>query len=80
MYEKFIGKYYDKKLLSDYENDTINAMFYEFEYNKLLKNPNQFKWSNFEMAYKYLMNVMNGIHIFYKTTGHDVEDHVTFVF
>ncbi len=80
MFEKMIGKYYDRNMLSSYENDTINAMFYEFEANKLVKNLNQFKWSNFEMAYKYLMNVMNGIHIFYNTTRHYVEDDVTFFF
>jgi hypothetical protein len=80
MFEKMIGKYYDRNMLSSYENDTINAMFYEFEDNKLLKNQNNFKWSNFEMASRYLINVMNGIHIFHNTTGHSVEDHVTFVF
>ena len=67
-------------MLLNRENDTINAMLYELEVNKLHKNVNQFKWSNFEMASKYLNNVMSGIHNFYYTAGHNVEDHVYIVF
>ena len=65
-------------MLYSYENDTIASMFYELEAYMLQQNKEQqIRWSNFDMASKYLSEVINGLKSFYDlTNNYFIESHV----
>ena len=59
----FFRGYYEPDMLSKYENDTIESMFYEFD--------DQEKFCNFEALSNYNDSIIKGLVGFFSTSDHN---------
>jgi len=55
--------YYNTDMLVKYENETINSMFYELDYDKN-------KFSNFEMLSNYVILIIKGLNDFFSISDY----------
>ena len=76
--KKFLGKYYEREMLHNYENQMIDSMFYELEIAERNTNTSV-KFSNFDMASNYLKSIMDGLTTFCYTTSHHIDNQVKYL-